>query len=117
MSGAHLGSGARRDRAETAQTPAIKRAPRYNVRMKTLTKLFPAALAAALIASCSTTDTNADASPMTLCVISMEDAEGGPTAEFEGKTVSFCCNSCKKRWNKMGDNARRRAIAKLEANN
>jgi len=84
--------------------------------MMNLTKLFAAALAATLISSCSTTETNADASRMTLCVISMEDAEGGPTAEFEGKTVSFCCNSCKKRWNKLGDNARRRAIAKLEAN-
>ena len=45
----------------------------------------------------------------------MEDAEGGPTVEFEGQTVSFCCNSCKKRWNKMDDDCRRAAIAKLEA--
>ena len=48
-----------------------------------------------------------------LCVISMEEAEGGPTVEFEGKTVSFCCNSCKRRWNKMDDDGRRAAMAKL----
>ena len=84
--------------------------------MKSLTKLLAAASAALLFAGCNTMNGDAPASQgQTLCVISMEDADGGPTAEFEGQTVSFCCNSCKKRWGKLDDGAKRAALAKLAA--
>lgn len=81
--------------------------------MKLHSKLLVAALAALLSPSCSVLDGDGAEHQATLCVISMEDADGGPTAEFEGKTVSFCCNSCMKRWNKMDDDGRRAAMAKL----
>jgi hypothetical protein len=85
--------------------------------MKSITKLFVAAASAALLAGCNTMSADAPApQDQQLCVISMEDADGGPTAEFEGQTVSFCCNSCKKRWGKMDDGAKRAALAKLAAN-
>ena len=85
--------------------------------MSSPTKLLVAALAAVSLSSCSMFHADGDGAEhqAKLCVISMEDAEGGPTVEFEGQTVSFCCNSCKKRWNKMDDDGRRAAIAKLEA--
>ena len=50
-----------------------------------------------------------------VCVISGEDAEGGPTATFGGKTVAFCCKRCKAKWDKMDDAGRQKAIAKLGA--
>jgi hypothetical protein len=50
-----------------------------------------------------------------VCVISGEDAEGGPTATFGGQTVGFCCKRCKAKWDKMDDDARKQAIAKLGA--
>ena len=50
-----------------------------------------------------------------LCVISGEDAEGGPTATFGGQTVAFCCKRCKAKWDKMDDAGRKQAIAKLGA--
>jgi|GEM_PF-2110296 hypothetical protein len=50
-----------------------------------------------------------------LCVISGEDAEGGPTATFGGQTVGFCCKRCKAKWDKMDDAGRKQAIAKLGA--
>lgn len=84
--------------------------------MKSLTKILAAASTALLFAGCNTMNGDDPASQdQTLCVISMEDAEGGPTAEFEGQTVSFCCNSCKKRWGKLDDGAKRAALAKLAA--
>ena len=83
--------------------------------MKLPSKLLVAALAALLSPGCSMLHADGDGAEhqAKLCVISMEDAEGGPTVEFEGQTVSFCCNSCKKRWNKMDDDGRRAAVAKL----
>ena len=50
-----------------------------------------------------------------VCVISGEDATGGPTAAFDGRTVGFCCKRCKAKWDKMDDDARKKAIAKLDA--
>ncbi|MEC7726145.1 MAG: peptidylprolyl isomerase [Planctomycetota bacterium] len=50
-----------------------------------------------------------------VCVISGEDAEGGPTATFGGQTVAFCCKRCKAKWDKMDDAGRQKAIAKLGA--
>lgn len=83
--------------------------------MKSPTKLLVAALAALLSSGCSMLHADGDGAEhqATLCVISMEDADGGPTAQFEGQTVSFCCNSCMKRWNKMDDDGRRAAMARL----
>jgi len=51
----------------------------------------------------------------TVCVISGEDAEGGPTATFGGQTVAFCCKRCKAKWDKMDDAGRQQAIAKRGA--
>lgn len=51
----------------------------------------------------------------TVCVISGEDAEGGPTATFGGQTVAFCCKLCKAKWDKMDDAGRKQAIAKRAA--
>ena len=81
--------------------------------MKLPSKLLVAALAALLSPGCSMLDGDGAEHQAKLCVISMEDADGGPTVEFEGQTVSFCCNSCMKRWNKMDDDGRRAAMAKL----
>ena len=50
-----------------------------------------------------------------VCVISGEDAEGGPTAAFQGQTVAFCCKRCKAKWDKMDDAGRKQAVAKLGA--
>lgn len=82
--------------------------------MKHINKLLVAASAALLLSGCSMLDADGAGHATSLCVISMEDADGGPTAEFEGQTVSFCCNSCMKRWNRMDDEGRRAAVAKLE---
>ncbi|MGC6486112.1 MAG: DUF6263 family protein [Planctomycetota bacterium] len=50
-----------------------------------------------------------------VCVISGEDAEGGPTATFGGQTVGFCCKRCKAKWDQMDDAGRKQAVAKLGA--
>ena len=83
--------------------------------MKICTKLFVAAFAAVLFTGCAATDGAAATSAPTLCVISGEDAEGGPTATFNGQTVAFCCKRCKAKWDKMDDAGREKAIAKLGA--
>jgi hypothetical protein len=81
--------------------------------MKLHTKFVFAAFAAVLSTGCAATDAAPAASAPTVCVISGEDADGGPTADFNGQTVGFCCNNCKRKWDKMDDAARRAAIAKL----
>ena len=78
-------------------------------------RLLVAAITAAMFSSCNVVDDGGDAPAASLCVISMEDAEGGPTTEFEGKTVSFCCENCMGRWEKMDDDGRRAALAALAA--
>ena len=78
-------------------------------------RLLFAAITAAMFSACNAMDNAGDAPATSLCVISMEDAEGGPTTEFEGKTVSFCCENCMGRWEKMDDDGRRSALAALAA--
>ena len=50
-----------------------------------------------------------------VCVISGEEADGGPTATFGGQTVAFCCKRCKAKWDQMDEAARSKAVAKLGA--
>lgn len=40
----------------------------------------------------------------TKCPISGEDLDGkGPTVDYHGKTIGFCCNNCVKKFNAMDD--------------
>jgi len=82
--------------------------------MKILKLVVAPVLSALMLASCAGAPAvegggNMDA----VCVISGEDATGGPTAEFMGQTVSFCCDRCAAKWGKMDEGARKAAVAKL----
>ena len=48
-----------------------------------------------------------------VCVITGEDATGGPTADFMGQTVNFCCDRCVSKWNKTDDGAKMEAVAEI----
>ena len=47
-------------------------------------------------------------------VVSGEDADGGPTADYNGTTVHFCCDNCKAKWDRWDDAAKKAAVAKLK---
>ena len=82
--------------------------------MKTFKLVVVPVLSALLLASCAGgPDTNSAGNTEIICVISGEDAAGGPTTEFMGQTVSFCCKRCLAKWDKMEDGARKEALAKL----
>lgn len=69
-------------------------------------------LSALLLASCAGgADPSTGGGVEAVCIISGEDATGGPTAEFMGQTVSFCCKRCKARWDKMDESARKASLA------
>lgn len=82
--------------------------------MKIFKLVVAPVLSALMLASCAGAPAVSGGGNMeAICVISGEDATGGPTAEFMGQTVSFCCDRCASRWNKMDEDARKTAVAKL----
>ncbi len=81
--------------------------------MKILKLVVAPVLFAFMLPSCAGAPAMDAADIEAICVITGEDATGGPTAEFMGKTVNFCCDRCVSKWNKMEDNAKKEAVAKL----
>ncbi|HEB52715.1 MAG TPA: hypothetical protein ENI87_05625 [bacterium] len=47
-----------------------------------------------------------------VCVISGEPADDGPTADFHGTTVNFCCKRCKAKWDKMDEATKQATLDK-----
>ncbi|MGD9691938.1 MAG: hypothetical protein AB7G17_03790 [Phycisphaerales bacterium] len=48
------------------------------------------------------------------CIITGEPVEAGsPTAEFNGKTVDFCCKRCLRKWDAMSDSEKTATLAKF----
>ena len=86
--------------------------PIDNSAMINLKRLMVPALGALLLAGCAgSPDTPTEGA---ICIISGEPAGDGPTAEFEGTTVHFCCKRCLGRWNDMDDDARSTAADGLK---
>jgi len=81
--------------------------------MKILKLVVTPVLSALLLASCANVPPVDAADLEAICVITGEDATGGSTDEFMGQTVSFCCDRCVSKWNKMEDGAKKEAIAEL----
>ena len=83
--------------------------------MKIFKHLVTSAIFAVCLTSCAggPSTTTGENTVEAICVISGEDATGGPTADFMGQTVNFCCKRCKARWDKMDDSARKQAVADL----
>jgi hypothetical protein len=66
-----------------------------------------AAAALLFAAACASTDTGAAAAEATLnkkCPMSGEAVDGsGPTSDFKGGKVEFCCERCQGSWSKLAD--------------
>ena len=83
--------------------------------MLNLKRLAPALLGAILLTGCESAPQAQDATmAQAVCIISGEPAEGGPTADFMGQTVSFCCDRCKSKWDSMDAAARKTAFDGLK---
>lgn len=82
--------------------------------MKLLKNLVAPLVAAVFLAGCAGApmDTPSAALPA-ICIVSGEDAGDGPTAEYMGHTVNFCCDKCMSKWNGMDDTAKKAAWDKL----
>ena len=75
--------------------------------MKILTKIVAPTICALLFAGCA--GVAADSQPA-ICIVSGEDASGGPSADYMGQTVNFCCKRCKAKWDGMDDSAKKAAF-------
>lgn len=82
--------------------------------MKILKLVAVSALSACMFVSCAGAPAVKGGDIEAICVVTGEDATGGPTAQFMGQTVNFCCDRCASRWNKMDDAAKKAAIAELD---
>lgn len=74
-------------------------------------KQFVAPLVGAvLLAGCAgSPDVNA-AENLSVCIISGQDATGGPTDQFMDQTVHFCCKRCKSKWDSMDMEGKKKAV-------
>jgi hypothetical protein len=81
--------------------------------MKILKSLVAPIVAALLLASCAGTPTAAQNSLPAICIVSGEDASDGPTADYMGHTVNFCCDDCKAKWDGMDAAAQKAKWEKL----
>ena len=79
-----------------------------------LKRIVVPVLGALLLASCAGTGDSMAEPAEAVCVISGEPAEGGPTAEFMGQTVNFCCDRCKSKWDGMNEEAKKAAVAAMK---
>ena len=83
--------------------------------MKILTQVIAPTLCALMLASCA--GVSADGASQTdlpaICIVSGEDASGGPSADYMGQTVNFCCKRCKAKWDGMDDSAKKAAFDNL----
>ena len=65
-------------------------------------------LGAVLLAGCQSTPMAAE--NMAVCIISGQDANGGPSEQFMGQTVHFCCKRCKSKWDSMDAEGKKNAF-------
>lgn len=79
-------------------------------------------LLVALVAGCSgdasTSATGGTSEAITmddLCPISGEAIDEGVTAEYQGKTIRFCCEDCLASWEGMTDEEKQAKLAAAEA--
>ncbi len=80
--------------------------------MKIFKQLVAPIMGALLLAGCANAPAvDAQENLPSICIISGEEATDGPTAQFMGQTVNFCCDRCKSRWDGMEDDARKAALA------
>lgn len=82
--------------------------------MKILKHIVAPILGAILLAGCANSpDVNAQENLPSVCIITGEDATDGPTDQFMGQTVGFCCDRCKSKWDKMDEGAKKAALDKF----
>lgn len=81
--------------------------------MKNLLRLT-ALVCVSLLASCaSSKDAAAPATLNSKCLISSEALDGsGPTADYNGGKVGFCCKNCLGKWNAMDEAGKKAAFDK-----
>ena len=79
--------------------------------MKILKLVVGPLLGALLLTSCAGTPAGgAQDNLPSVCIITGEDATGGPTDQFMGQTVGFCCDRCKSKWDAMDEGAKKAAV-------
>ena len=80
--------------------------------MKILTKIVAPTICGLLLASCAGVSTSSlsQTDMPAICIVSGEDASGGPIADYMGQTVNFCCKRCKAKWDGMDDSAKKAAF-------
>jgi len=89
-------------------------APHYQG-MKILKNLVALSLAVAMLTSCAGAPAaGAQANLPAICIVTGEDATDGPTADYMGHTVNFCCDRCKAKWAKMDATAQQASWNKLQ---
>ena len=82
--------------------------------MKLLKHLVAPIIGAILLTSCANAPDAAKSNiPMSVCIVSGEDATDGPTADYMGHTVNFCCDRCASKWTKMSNDKKQAAWDKL----
>ena len=82
--------------------------------MKILKLVVAPLLGTLLLTGCaSSPDLDAQDNLPSVCIITGEDATGGPTAEFMDQTVGFCCDRCKSKWDAMDAGAKKAALDKF----
>lgn len=85
--------------------------------MKNLLRVTLTAASLLLFAGCASQHAAPAPSGMlnTKCAVSGEALDGkGPTVDFMGGKVGFCCDKCAAKWNAMDDAGKKAALAKAK---
>lgn len=82
--------------------------------MKTMKHFVAPLFGAILLAGCAGSPAvNAQDNLPSVCIITGEEATGGPTDQFMGQTVGFCCDRCKSKWDAMDEGAKKAALVEF----
>ena len=77
--------------------------------MRILKHIVAPALCALMLASCESSPAMAQEN-LAVCILTGQDATGGPTREFMGQTIHLCCDRCTSKWDAMEDGAKKAAL-------
>ena len=82
--------------------------------MKHLLRASLVLLSLAIVPGCASNKSDASQPPVNkVCLVSGEAVPAdGPTVDFQGSKVGFCCEKCITKWDGMNDDAKKAALAK-----
>ena len=81
--------------------------------MKNLLRASLVLLSVAVVAGCASQNTAQPAINKVCPISGKEVPADGPSVDYQGKKIGFCCDKCPPKWNAMDEAAKKAAVAAM----